>query len=349
LAPQLAFQEEHGYEVRVACGRSSDLNWDRLAPFDPIDIPFPRRALPHRIASTLADLVRAARQWQPGYLHLHSPAVALTVRWVPRRWWPVGMRMVYTVHGYGHVWPPRGKAHAVQQAERLLAPRTDLMLFQSTEDLEESRARGYRSQLRYLGNGVEDAWFDVTPSPRSPAGLEVVYVGRMVEEKGVLDLAHAAREVDGVRLHLVGAAEPSDPRPVDPTAVETRSGPGQVVVHGRVGQSRLREIVAGADVLCLPSYREGVPQSVIEALAASRPAIVTDVRGCRELVDDGVNGYVVPAGDRVLLADALRRMRDLPAAEYDRMTAAARSSVAQGRRIAQVHARLLDAYREIAP
>ncbi|WP_347878342.1 glycosyltransferase [Mumia sp. ZJ1417] len=349
LQPQFGFQQEHGYDVRVACGRSSDVNWARLAPFEPIDIPFPRRPLPHRVAATLVELVRAAREWRPTYLHLHSPAVALTVRWVPRSCWPVGMQMVYTVHGYGHVWPPRGRARAIQQAERVLARRTDLMLFQSTEDLDESRGRRYNSRLRYLGNGVEDAWFDMVPAPRSTGPLEIVYVGRMVEEKGVLDLVEAVRGLEGVRLHLVGAAEPTDPRPVDPAAIAATAAPGTVVVHGRVDQPTLRQVVADADVLCLPSYREGVPQSVIEALAAGRPTVVTDVRGCRELVDDGVNGYVVRARDPAGLRLALQRMRDLPAAEYARMSTAARSSVAQGRRLENVHARLLEAYRELEP
>ncbi|WP_370617613.1 glycosyltransferase [Mumia qirimensis] len=349
IRPQLDAQREHGYDVRVACGRSSDRNWSKLEPFDPLDIPFPRRPDPRQIAKTLTALVRECRRWRTDYLHLHSPAVALTVRWVPRGLWPTGMRVVYTVHGYGHLWPPRGiTARGVQQAERILAARTDLMLFQSREDLAESRARRYRSRLRYLGNGVEDAWFDMRPRPRVADRLEVVYVGRIVEEKGVRDLLAAVQGLDRVRLHLVGEAEPSDPAPVDLTEVSKGNGT-PTLVHGRVEQPRLRELVGAADVLCLPSYREGVPQSVIEAMAAGRPAIVTDVRGCRELVTHERNGLVVPTRSPAALRAALRRMRDMPSDDYLAMCRAAKFSVESERRLGQVHARLLDAYQELAP
>jgi hypothetical protein len=106
-------------------------------------------------------------------------------------------------------------------------------------------------------------------------------------------------------------------------------------------------VVADCDALVLPSYREGVPRSLIEGFAAGRPAIATDVRGCRELVQDSVTGFLVPPRSPDLLAVALRRLVDLRPEHYRAMSAAAHALASDQYRESTVFRRLLNAYVEI--
>lgn len=351
LMPQLAELAARGFEVHVACGRTSEEQWARLRSLAAHDVPFPRSPSPLRMLLAAGRLVRIIRHTRPALLHVHTPAAALPVRMLPRALWPQGMKIAYTVHGFSHQWPPRGVAETVvQRLEKRLARRTDLMLFQSEEDLAEASARGYTAPLVFLGNGVQDEWFEVAPPQHRGRGpLRLIYVGRLVREKGILDLLDATHGVDGVHLDIVGDALPSD-RDGVADEVRTRAaarGPAAVTVHGMTDPATVRALLHGAHALSLPSYREGVPRSVIEALAASRPVIVSDIRGNRELVRHGDNGLVHPAGD----VDSLRRsvvaMRDLDQDDYARMVSAARRSADPGRREAAVYDRLVESYEAL--
>lgn len=348
LRPQLQALAQAGFDVRLACGRTDNAYWTALEPFRPTDIAFSRTADLRATLTALVQLWRLVRNWRPDVLHLHTPAASLPARLLPRIVWPRGTRIVYTVHGYLHPWPARTRVdRVVQRMEQMEARWTDLMLFQSQEDLYESQVRRYASRLIYLGNGVEDEWFDLEPPRRDDAGLRVLYVGRLVREKGVLDLVHAVRGLASVRLDLVGAALRSDRDPIERELNDLLAEPdlaGRVRRLGAVDKHRVREVCAGADVICLASHREGVPRSIIEGLAAARPAIVTDIRGCRELVKNGVNGFLFPAGNVTALRECLAALAAMDTTRFGALSAAARSSVDPTRREQAVFDRLIAAY-----
>jgi glycosyltransferase involved in cell wall biosynthesis len=351
LLPQMEALREHGYEVRVAFGFEPGEISPRLATFDPVDVRFPRSLRPLRVGRALARLVAMLRVMRPDLVHLHSPAAALTIRCLPRALLPAGARVAYTVHGFPHQWDAATRRdQLLERVERLLAARTDLMLFQSAEDLERARSAGYRSRLVYLGNGVEDEWFDV-PAPRGRRGpLRALFVGRLVREKGLIELLDAVADVPDVQLTVAGGQLSSERDGAEALLLDRASSPrlaGRVRVLGSIPKTRLREEMAATDVVVLPSYREGMPRSLIEGLAAGRPVIATDIRGCRELVEHGRNGYLVPVRDSTALAAALRLMRDLTDECYDELsrTARERASVAYRERL--VIDRLLRAYADL--
>jgi len=351
LQPQLDALVARGYDVRLACGRSSEPHWQALSHLRPVDIAFSRRAAVLATIGAVSRLWRLAWAWRPQVLHLHTPAASLPVRLLPRWVWPRGMRVVYTVHGFLHQWPTSGRAEQlVQRLEQLEARRTDLMLFQSAEDHEQSVARRYRSRLVLLGNGVEDAWFSLPMAERSSGALRVLFVGRLVREKGVLDLVSAVADLPEVTLDVVGSALSSDRDPVGDELVVARQEvcpADRVRLHGSLSKAALLCLYASVDVVCLPSYREGVPRSLIEGLAAGRPAVATDIRGCRELVITGENGLLVQPGDVHGLREALRRVAALAPHEFAAMATAARRSVDPERREAAVVERLVEAYRSL--
>lgn len=350
LAPQLDKLVTRGYDIRVACQRTNAADWAELERFSPIDVPFPRELRPLKMIRASALLSREVRGWKPDVLHLHTPAASLPIRALPHPSWPKNTATVYTVHGYLHQWPPLGtREKVVQKVEKWEARRTRALLFQSAEDYASSRRLGYRSKLVLLGNGVQDGWFDL-PSRERGANFNLLFVGRLVREKGVLELLDAVERAPDVHLHLVGDALESDRHPVaDQLAVRLakRKLAGRVTCYGMVSRTDLQQIYARADALCLPSYREGVPRSVIEALAAGRPVIATEIRGCRELVTEGENGYLVPAHEVAPLADAITRMASLDAETLALMGQRARQSVDPGRRESTVFARLVDVYESV--
>ena len=298
LAPQMRWLQRSGYDVRLACSADGPEFRPSLAEFRPVQLAFPRSGSPRAMVLACQRLIHLINEIKPAIVHLHTPAAAIPSRMIPRALIPDGTRVVYTVHGFAHVWDSNSwRNRALERTERALAPRTDLMLFQSLEDLAETRARGYRTTLRYLGNGVEDSWFAIPPRTVPRAPLELLFVGRLVREKGVLDLLEALSRVPGANLTVVGTELPTERDGVESAArsrAEANDLIGRVRFLGPVPKAAMPAVVAKCDALVLPSYREGVPRSLIEGFAAGRPAIATDVRGCRELVQDGQTGFLVP-------------------------------------------------------
>jgi glycosyltransferase involved in cell wall biosynthesis len=351
LAPQLRWLLYRGYDVRLACAPDGPRFGDSLADFQPVVLAFPRSGSPRAMLRACRRLVEIVRELQPAVLHLHTPAAAIPARLIPRAMIPRHIRIAYTVHGFAHVWDGGGlRDRVLESVERLLAGRCDVLLFQSREDLEQTRRRGYRTALRYLGNGVEDHWFSVPPrvAPRSP--LELLFVGRLIREKGVLDLLEALALVPGARLTVVGAELPTERDGVEAAARSRAEAPdlqGRVHFRGAVAKEDMPAAVAACDAMVLPSYREGVPRSLIEGFAASRPAVATDVRGCRELIRDGSTGFLAPPRNPNLLAGALRRLVDLSPAGYRAMSAAAHDLADRDYREVTVLGRLADAYSDL--
>jgi glycosyltransferase involved in cell wall biosynthesis len=122
---------------------------------------------------------------------------------------------------------------------------------------------------------------------------------------------------------------------------------GRVSFTGFVGPEHVRQHVADADILVLPSYREGVPRSLIEGMAAGRPAVATDVRGCRELVTEGETGWLAPAGDAPALAAALTRAATASPEQYRRHSESARALADARYRESAVFERLVATYEEL--
>ena len=130
-------------------------------------------------------------------------------------------------------------------------------------------------------------------------------VGRLVAEKGYPELFDAFRRLpdrDRYRLVVAGGADPDKPDSLD-SAVVARAEADGVQLLGQ--RDDVDALYAAMDMFVLASHREGFPRAAMEAAATSRPVIATDVRGCRQVVDDGRNGLLIPVRDPATLADAI--------------------------------------------
>ena len=170
------------------------------------------------------------------------------------------------------------------------------------------------SRIRLVpGSGVDLHQFQPTPPPPGPP--MVLLPARLLWDKGVGDFVAAARVLRGrgiaARFLLAGEPDPANPASIPQGEIAKWVRDGIVEHVGWVMDMPM--LLAGCHVVCLPSYREGLPKSLIEAAAAGRPIVTADVPGCRAVVIDGDNGLLVPPRNPNALAEALARLIGDPA------------------------------------
>lgn len=162
---------------------------------------------------------------------------------------------------------------------------------------------------RIPGSGVDLARF-VPPATEPGGDLVVLLHARLLRDKGVGEFVEAARALRSAgiaaRFVLAGEPDPSNPSSFTPEQVARWVAEG--VVEHRGWMTDIPSLLQRSHIVCLPSYREGLPKSLVEAAAAGRPIVTTDVPGCREVVVDGLNGLLVPPREWKPLAAALRRL-----------------------------------------
>ncbi len=161
------------------------------------------------------------------------------------------------------------------------------------------------------GIGLELTHYRMAPAVSAPVSF--LLIGRLLREKGVYDYVVAARQVKAahphVRFVLLGSID-LNPGSISEAEVRAWVAEGLIEWPGQVED--VRTWIAAASVFVLPSYREGLPRSTQEVMAMGRPVITTDVPGCRETVQHGVNGFMVPVRDPAALARAMQTLIEQP-------------------------------------
>lgn len=197
---------------------------------------------------------------------------------------------------------------------RLALSGADVVVFQNPDDRAEFLTRQLvkKEKTRVVaGSGVDLRAFESTPIPTDP--FVFLLVARLIREKGIGEFVEAARllrsKYPAVRFQLVG---PIDENPSAISEAEVRAWEREGVIEYLGETSDVRPYLRRSTVFVLPSYREGTPRTVLEAMATGRAIITTDVPGCRETVTDGKNGFLVPKGDHVALAESMERFLKNP-------------------------------------
>lgn len=270
---------------------------------------------PLRDMGTVVSLARALRRVQPdivlgtGAKPVIYGSIAARAAGVPLR---VAMITgIGSALGGGGSLRRRGLARMLRLMYASALRGVGLVIFQNQDDAALFRSLSLIADRQRVlvvnGSGVNLDRFSLTEMPRPP--ITFLMVGRLIQDKGVNEYVAAARivrrEYPDARLQLLGPLD-TNPSAVRPDQLRDWRQEGVIEYLGET--TDVRPFIAGAHVCVLPSYREGVPRSVLEAMAMGRPVITTDVPGCRETVADGRNGYLVPARDPAALAVAMVRM-----------------------------------------
>lgn len=257
-------------------------------------------------AAVLARHLRAA-----GASHLHNHFADSSANVAMLTSALSGIPFSYTLHGPAEIYDPLGWhfAEKTAQARFVLCishfARSQAMLFSDP---------AHWGKLRIVHCGVQPARYGAagkeTGAERgSGEGLHLVFVGRLVPIKGVRVLVEAfgrARErVPGLRLTLVG--DGTDRRHLEAMAAPHGDA---ISFRGFLDQDAVAKVLATADALVLPSFAEGVPVVLMEAMASGKPVIATQTGGVSELVEHGVSGHIVPPGDDAALVEAIAALAD---------------------------------------
>ena len=326
LLNQLRYLQSRGYEVTGISAPGPDVPALEAAGIRHLAVPMTRRMTPGADFRALLQLVSLLRREQFDIIHTHNPKPGLIGQIAARL---AGVPIVVnTIHGlYFHEQSPWLRRTVFSSLEHVAAMCSDRILSQSREDVDTLLAlRVCRPDvIRHLGNGIDISRFlpgivppDVVARERASLNLGdgpvVGFVGRLVAEKGLPELLEAAAivraRVPSVRFLIVG---PADDKKADALSPETARTYGVADICRFVGmRNDMPLMFALMDVFALPSHREGVPRSPMEASAMGVPSVVTDVRGCREVVEHERTGLIVPVKSPTALAQGILRMLEQP-------------------------------------
>jgi len=283
-------------------------------------LPFPlaRRSL-NLLAGvqTVIRLLRLYRQEKPDLVHHFTVKCVLYGSLACH---VLGIRsVVNSVTGLGYVFMEGGKARIwlrgfIKLFYRLVLQNT-WVIFQNPDDRSaflESRLVDPKRVALIRGSGVDIQHF--TPRPEPPNIPLVVLPGRMLWDKGVGEYVKAARmlKAEGLRARFALVGDSDNQNPASVYASQLRSWEKEGVIEWWGWKEDMDDVYAQAAIICLPSYREGVPKTLIEAAACGRPIVTSDVPGCREVVRHGKNGLLVPPRDIDALAKALKDLLQRP-------------------------------------
>lgn len=163
------------------------------------------------------------------------------------------------------------------------------------------------------GSGVDTGTFSCSPECKAEQPV-VLFASRLLKDKGILEFIDAVRQLRDknvqARFVVVGDVDGGNPTSIDPGLIRHWVADGLIEWWGH--RADMHNVFSQVHIVCLPSYREGLPKVLLEAAACGRPLVTTDVPGCREVVCDGVNGILVQARDSTGLAEAIHKLIGSP-------------------------------------
>lgn len=320
LLPLVDDLESKGYEVHVACNVDEIGQQLRNEEYEIKHIPFSRNFNLFNHIKSLFKLISLIKTEKYDIIHSHTPVASLIAR-LAAKIMNVPLN-VYTAHGFYFHENMKPTIYKIAYSLEKIWSKffTDYLFFQSKEDYELAVRNQFNKsdRLIHINNGVSGEKFNPDNYDRNLIrknlnlqGKKVIlFVGRLVEEKGIRELLNAfeilsSRHKD-LSLLLVGGGVTGDRDGLSPQQIVNKmSDSTKQNIHLLGLRDDIPEIIAASDVFTLPSYREGLPRSIIEAMAMGKPIVATDIRGCREEVFEGVNGFLCEAKNAESLADSL--------------------------------------------
>ena len=309
-----------------------------------VEVPMERRIAPFKDLRSLLRLYKVLREERPDIVHSFTPKAGLLAMMASKF---AGIKVrIHTFTGLVFPTSTGLKRRLLMTTDRLTCACATNIIAEGQGVRNDLLSAGItHKEVRVLGHGnirgIDLEKYDRTPEImqlaeklRVPDAFTFLFVGRLVRDKGIAELCEAfrhisiggqdlprrpftriGREAQGdwggtcrrTRMVLVGPFEDD----VDPVPEETRryiERTPEIITTGEIKGPELLAWYAASDCFVLPSYREGFPNTVIEAGAMGLPSIVTDINGSREIISDGINGLVVPPKNVEALSEAMKKM-----------------------------------------
>jgi glycosyltransferase involved in cell wall biosynthesis len=346
--------QQAGFDVHVATMDGESVSRIQAYGLTHHVVPMTRSGKnPFQELGTAWALYRLFRRIRPDVVHLVTikpvlyGGIAARLAGVPG--------VVSAISGLGFVFMSTGaKATLIRQiVTRLyriaLGHRNSRVVFQNSSDRDVLRnLKAVRDEqiVMIRGSGVDLTEYVAQPEPAPP--VVALMVARLLRDKGVMEFVDAARQLRqrgvNVCMRLVGSIDAGNPASVSQADVEAWQQEGIIEALGE--RRDIAALNAASHIAVLPSYREGLPRSLIEAAACGRAVVTTDVPGCRDAIDPNVTGLLVPSHDATALADAIALLAN-DAALRQSMGAAGRALAEREFDIDDVSRKHVALYREL--
>lgn len=323
--------QDNGYEIHCICSPGDGANkiLENGYTFHPIKIE--RRISLFSNLKSIYKIYKVLKRIRPDIVHVHTPIAAVLGRITAKL---AGVKTtIYTAHGfYFHEGMSKKEYNLFFNIEKLMGKFfTDYLFTQSKEDYEVAKSHKFlRNESNYLhiSNGIDvDGRFNVEEHGLYSEGIRkklniqdsdllISFAGRLVKEKGILDLFEVFnyfKSYKDIKFIVLGeVAETERDQSIKKYIQVIQNRMDNVIFTGNV--SNIEEFLFSSDIFILPSYREGMPRSIIEAMAMENAIIATNVRGSREEVDSDINGFLVNVNDPNSIINKVKKLyndRDL--------------------------------------
>ena len=356
--PMIKDLQDRGHEIVSISSDGPELERLRNKNVRTIIVPMERHISPIKDIRSLWKMIKVFHEEKPEMVHSMTPKagmVCMVAAWicrVPRR-----------IHTFtGLVWPTATgfKRRLLMFTDWLTCACATHIIPEGKGVMNDLQSHITKKSMKVLGygnvRGVDLERFSLRPeiveaakSIKKADIFTFIFVGRIVGDKGINELieafTHLLKEKENIRLVIVGHYEDTlDPLKL--ATIDTIQKTSQIEIVGAKYGEELPTYYAASDCFVFPSYREGFPNTVMEAGAMGLPCIVTDINGSREIIENGKNGMIIPSKDTDALYEAMKNMINDKVA-YTKMTANARPMIESRFEQGFVRRCLLDFYDKI--
>jgi len=247
----------------------------------------------------------------------------------------LGIPVINNVSGLGTIFLNENLSAKVARLLYKISFRfADGVFFQNREDqklfVDKKLLKAHQSQV-IPGSGIDTKRFS-PPDSKEAKEKEVIFlmIARLIREKGILEYIEAIKilqkEFSHVRFQLIGSLYPGNPSAISKTLLNEWID--ERLIEYVCFSDNMEQIIAEVDCIVLPSYREGLSRVLLEAASMAKPIVTTNVAGCRDVVSDGVNGFLCKAKDSLSLVEEMRKVIEISPEEREKMGQQGREKVA---------------------
>ena len=317
LVPHIQMLRNQGHIVDCAC--SIDKPVDEALIKDGVrvfDIPFSRNPLHPGNAKAFKKLVQIQKENNYDIVHVHTPVASVYGRLLKAKF--KNLKTIYTVHGFHFLTGAPILNWAIYYPiERIMAKFTDTIITMNSEDFERAKKFKIPNTYKVNGVGVDLDKYNLDNFDRDEIRknlnlnvddfviLMIAEVNKNKNHKQMIDAIEILKNkgMDNIKVLCAG-----DGVIFDEVKQYIEDKNLQENIHMLGFRTDINELISACDIGVLMSYREGLPRNIMELMACKKPVIGTNIRGIRDLVQDGVNGYLVQVGDSEGTADSIKKI-----------------------------------------